>query len=148
MLNFTKGTAFFKRKIHRILNGKQWPIFCTPSNVYGIHSTNLTPTGKHSITMPPCGASFEFSMRHWSHCSCTSDQWHDDVIKWKNFPRYWSFVRGIHRSPVNSPHKGQWHGALVFSLLCARINGYLNNLEAGDLRRHRAHYYVTVMVDS
>ena len=32
---------------------------------------------------------------------------HDDVIKWKHFPRYWPFVRGIHRSPVNSPHKGQ-----------------------------------------
>ena len=31
---------------------------------------------------------------------------HDDVIKWKHFPRYWPFVRGIHRSPVNSPHKG------------------------------------------
>ena len=32
--------------------------------------------------------------------------WHDDVIKWKHFPRYWPFVGGIHRSPVNSPHKG------------------------------------------
>ena len=32
---------------------------------------------------------------------------YDDVIKWKHFPRYWSFVQGIHRSPVNSPHKGQ-----------------------------------------
>ena len=31
---------------------------------------------------------------------------HDDVIKWKHFPRYWPFVRGIHRTPVNSPHKG------------------------------------------
>ena len=31
---------------------------------------------------------------------------HDDVIKWKNFPRFWTFVRGIHRSPVNSPQKG------------------------------------------
>ena len=41
---------------------------------------------------------------------------HDDVIKWKHFPRYWPFVRGIHRSPVNSPHKGQWRGALMFSL--------------------------------
>ena len=39
---------------------------------------------------------------------------HDDVIKWKHFPRYWPFVRGIHRWPVNSPHKGQWHGALMF----------------------------------
>ena len=43
---------------------------------------------------------------------------HDDVIKWNHFPRYWPFVRGIHRSPVNSPHKGQWHGALMFSLIC------------------------------
>ena len=43
---------------------------------------------------------------------------HDDVIKWKHFPRYWPFVRGIHRSPENSPHKGQWRGALMFSLIC------------------------------
>ena len=48
---------------------------------------------------------------------------HDDVIKWKHFPRYWPFVRGIHRSPVNSPHKGQWRGALTFSLIWAWING-------------------------
>ena len=40
---------------------------------------------------------------------------HDDVIKWKHFPRNWPFVLGIHRSPVNSPHKGQWRGALMFS---------------------------------
>ena len=52
---------------------------------------------------------------------------HDDVIKWKHFPRYWPFVRRIHRSPVNSPHKGQWCGALMFSLICARINGWVNN---------------------
>ena len=71
--------------------------------------------------------------------------WHDDVIKWKHFPRYWPFVRGIHRSPVNSPHKGQWHGALMFTLICARINGWVNNREAGDLRRYRAHYDVIVM---
>ena len=66
----------------------------------------------------------------------------DDVIKWKHFPRYWPFVRGIHRSPVNFPRKGQWRGALMFSLICAWINGYR---EAGDLRRHRAHYDVIVM---
>ena len=40
--------------------------------------------------------------------------WHDDAIKWKHFPRYWPFVREIHRSPVNSPHKGQWRRALIF----------------------------------
>ena len=70
---------------------------------------------------------------------------HDDVIKWKHFPRNWPFVRGIHRPPVNSPHKGQWRGALMFSLICVWINGWVNNREAGDLRRHRAHYDVIVM---
>ena len=73
---------------------------------------------------------------------------HDDVIKWKHFPRYWPFVRGIHRSPVNSQHKGQWRGALIFSLICDWINGWANNREADDLRRYRAHYDVTVMVYS
>ena len=70
---------------------------------------------------------------------------HDDVIKWRHFPRYWPFVRRIHRSPVNSPHKGQWRGALMFTLICARIKGWVNNREAGDLRRNRAHYDVIVM---
>ena len=75
---------------------------------------------------------------------CRSD--HDDVIKWKHFPRYWPFVQGIHRSPVNTPHKGQWRGALMFTLICARIKGWVYNREAGDLRRHRApHYDVIIM---
>ena len=46
---------------------------------------------------------------------------------------------------VNSPHKGQWRGALMFSLLCVWINGWVNNREACDLRRYRAHCDVTVM---
>ena len=72
--------------------------------------------------------------------------YHDDVIKWKHFPRYWPFVRGIHRSPVNSLHKGQWGGCMMFSLICAWINSWVNNRrEAGDLRRYRAHYDVIVM---
>ena len=70
---------------------------------------------------------------------------HDDVIKWKHFPRNWPFVRGIHRSPVNSSHKGQWRGALMFSLICVWINDWVNNREAGALRRYRAHYDVIVM---
>ena len=74
-----------------------------------------------------------------------SETWYDDVNKWKHFPRYWPFVRGIHRSPVNCPHKDQWCGALVFSLICAWLNDWENNREAGDLRRRRAHYDVTVL---
>ena len=63
----------------------------------------------------------------------------------ETFSTYWPFVRGIHRSPVNFPHKGQWRGALKFSLICAWTNGWVNNRHAGDLRRHRANYDVTVM---
>ena len=68
---------------------------------------------------------------------------HDDVIKWKHFPRNWPFVRGIHRSPVNSPHKGQWRRALTFN--CAWMNGWVNSGKPGDLRRHHVHYDVIVM---
>ena len=32
----------------------------------------------------------------WKHAQ--KFKWHDDVIKWKHFPRNWPFVRGIHRS--------------------------------------------------
>ena len=59
--------------------------------------------------------------------------------------RYWPFMRGIHRSPVDSSHKGQWREALLFSLICAWTIGWANNRDASDLRRHSCHYYVTVM---
>ena len=53
--------------------------------------------------------------------------------------------RGIPRLPMDSPHKGQWRGALMFSLICAWTNGWANNRDPGDLRRHRAHYDATVI---
>ena len=74
----------------------------------------------------------------WINRIGRTDSCHDDVIKWKHFPPYWPFVRGIHR---------QWRGALMFYLICAWINDWVNNCKAGDLRRHRGHYDVTVMVD-
>ena len=46
----------------------------------------------------------------------------------ETFPRYWLFVRRIHRSQVNIPNKGQWRGALLFSLICAWINGWLRQV--------------------
>ena len=68
---------------------------------------------------------------------------HDDVIKLKHFPCYWPFVRGIHRSPVNSPHKGQWPGALMFPSICAlnkRLRkqswGWWFETPTGSLWRH------------
>ena len=94
------------------------------------------------------------TMAHYRSGRCRFQYWHgvdifnwyDDVIKWKHLPRNWPFVRKIHGSPVNFPHKGQWRGALMFSLIYAWINDWVNNREAGDLRRQHGHYDVIVMM--
>ena len=115
--------------------------------LYNIGFMNIT-TDVNLISIPlildifaamchKCSRDFQY----WGGCII----FHDDVIKWKHCPGCWPFVRGIHRSPVNSPHKGQWRGASMFSLICVAINGWVNNREAGDLRRYRAHFHVTVM---
>ena len=70
---------------------------------------------------------------------------HDDVIKWKHFPRNWPFVRGIHRSRWIPHTKASDAELLMFTLICVWINGWVNNGEAGDLRRYRGHYDVIVM---
>ena len=71
---------------------------------------------------------------------------HDDIDKSKHIPRYLSFVRGIHRSPANSPHKGQWYGAFTIFLVCSWRNGWDKNRDASDFRRHNARYDVSVIV--
>ena len=80
------------------------------------------------------------------------------LVDWRQWLQTWwrhqmerfsallALYTGIHRSQVNSPQKGQWRGALMFSLICVWINGRVNDREAGDLRRYRAHYDVTVML--
>ena len=91
------------------------------------------------------------------HCTSTgvTDLW-SHVANWplkhsathdviKTFSESLACVLGIRQWPVNSPHKGQWSGALMFSLICAWINGWVNNHQADDSRRHRAHYDATVM---
>ena len=104
--------------------------------MHGAKTEESYPIRKISIAM----VYYYSSMNTWRR------RIHDDVIQRKHFPRYWPFVRGIHRSPVNSPHKGQWRGALMLSLMCVWINGWVNTREAGDLRRNQAHYDVIVML--
>ena len=97
--------------------------------IYSTYSLKRSPLATHKNNV------------WWNHSADILHN-HDNVIKWKHFPRCWPYVRGIHRSPVNSPHKGQWRGALMFSLICAWIKYWVNNREAGDFRRHRIHYDV------
>ena len=113
-------------------NGQLEMLPCTGSKVIRTHLNYKTINRARTDGM----ACSDMSLGHFEH---------DDVIKWKYFPHNWPFVRGIHRSPVNSQHKGQWRGALRFSLICFWINDWVNNREAGDLRRYRAHYDVIVM---
>ena len=94
------------------------------------------------------GGSIHSTRNRYKWLAATVCILHDDVIKWKHFPRCWPFVQGIHLSPVNSPHKGTWRGALMFSLICAWINGWVNNHDAGDLRLLRSHYDVIVSFNS
>ena len=80
---------------------------------------------EHTIELP-----LTFTWRHCNVLKATDNKWRhvgntyadDDVIEWKHFPCHWPFVRGIHRWPVNSPHRGQWRGALMLSLIYAWIN--------------------------
>ena len=145
-------------KMHLKMSAK-WRLFCLGLNVlievptlvrrhlHTIDSWYIEISRVHYIKMGLCiggyqGLSLWWKFLYWQDIMLV---FHDDVIKWKHFPRYWPFVRGIHQSPVNSLHKGQWRGALMFSLICVWINGWVNNLEAGDLRRYHAHYDVNVM---
>ena len=72
------------------------------------------------------------------------ENFYDDIIKWKHFPHYWPFVRGIHRSPVDSTHKDQWCRALML-FICAWTNGWANNRDTSDLRCLFTHYDLTVI---
>ena len=81
------------------------------------------------ITDPLCG---EFTGHRWIPLTKAGDV------------ELWCFLWSA-PSPVNSPHKGRWRGALMFSLICAWLNRWVNNREAGDLTRHRAHYDANVM---
>ena len=92
--------------------------------------------------MVPC------SIRYLNVIACSLQ--HRAIISWwrhqmETFSALLAICAG--NSPVTGefPAKGQWHGALVFSLTCAWINGWVNTHEAGDLRHHHAHYDVTVM---
>ena len=117
------------------------------------HTNNIIPVGPELRMFDLCCARHCIISIMWPSvytpmiydwCYVTASN-HDDVMKWKHFLRHWPFVQGIHWSPVNSPHIGQSRGALMFSLICAWTNGWINNRGAGDLRRHRTHYDVTVM---
>ena len=127
---------FFLGKIHQ--DDHHWLAQKQPA--LPLYSTNITSNYKiiclfHDIN---CNKNL---LWYWQPFKQPT-QWRHQM---ETFPRYWPFVWVIHWSLVNSSHKGQWCGALMFSLICAWTNGQVNNRDAGDLRRHWAHYDVIVI---
>ena len=81
------------------------------------HLSVMTPHITDILTVSSTAWSYPIMYAKYQNCrhilrhdnSVENCRWdksspHDDVIEWKHFLRYWPFVRGIHRSPVNSPH--------------------------------------------
>ena len=81
---------------------------------------------------------------HWHRGTATQVQTQHMVTSSnKNIFRVTGFLCGNSPAPLNSPHKGQWRGTLMFSLIFAWTNGWVNNRDVGDLKRHCAHYHCT-----
>ena len=95
----------------------------------------------------------KYFARDWTRNSC---DWQtliaDRNVSWwrhemETFSALLAICAGNSPVPVNSPHKGQWRRASMFSLTCVWINDWVNNRKAGDLRHYRTHYDVIVMVN-
>ena len=86
----------------------------------------------------------ENSIQRYRHITVIKEPQGSRMITLTNFPSYLPFVREIHRSPADSPDKGQGRGASMLSLICW-TNTWANHEDAGNLRRRRDHYDVTVM---
>ena len=121
------------------------------SNTYRSHATSFTYNTAHPITCLItrriiCGISIALILLLFFF-TCALGKvssyklYHMMTLSNGNIFR----VTGPSRSPVNSPHKGQWCGALMFALKCAWTNGRVNYRDAANLRRQRAYYNVTVM---
>ena len=92
--------------------------------------------------LPVMWDAMTFIWHHWQKHTCIS-WWRHQM---ETFSAFLALCAGNSPVPVNSPHKGQWRGALMFSFMYAWINDWVNNREAGDLRRQRGHYDVIVML--
>ena len=125
--------------LHSHLKKNAYMSWCAPELDHRNPRDVLMPVlSSLAAPMPPVTAKFDSwqlsVFRDWNGFDALHHGlFHDDVIKWRHFPRYWPFVRGM------------WRGTFMFSLICAWINRWVNNREAGDLRRYRAYYDVIVM---
>ena len=88
----------------------------------------------------------------WIQISVLINATHDDVINWEHFPRYWPFVRGTHRSSVNSPQRPVTRSFDVFFDLSKQLSiqwwGWWFETLSRPLWRHRNEKYKLVFMIS
>ena len=125
-----------KRKLRNIVKHSHlsWFAHC------GLMSPNgdIPRSGSTLVQLMSCWRQASLFVGWSSWVRCCGIPW------WRHQMETFSALLAI--CAANSPHKGQWRGSLMFSLMCAWINGWVNNGEATDLRHHRAHYDVIVMI--
>ena len=129
---------------------KCWqPVALLPNCVLFLGCTSqVTPGAQIHWSLVVLNTTEIFQMYLFSRCHsnnifrCLRTWWRHQM---EAFSALLAIFAGNSPVPGDSPHKGQWRGALMFSLICVWINGGVNNREAGNLRRYRAHYDVTVM---
>ena len=141
------------------------PLLFQSSITFQCSVFDLTPascTTSTGVSVPRAWMSSEYILmrecNNWEHCTSGSSISGDYVISFRYNVAWWrhqveKFSVLLALSAANSPVTcespvNQWRGALVFSLICAWINGWVNNSKTVDLRCHRAHYDVIVMLQS
>ena len=139
----SSASLAFMRGIHRrpVNSPHKWPVtrkmfpfddvimlYQTPANLHNVQSILRYLAWPMHVNWPRRNMHFLLFQSWWRH--------HMEIL---------SALLALCAGNSPAIHKGQWCGVLMFSLICASTNDWVNNRDAGDLRRHHAHYNVTVM---
>ena len=101
----TNGMGFSTRTYHYKWNSSFITIYNFKIYYVTLSIRTITTTKSYCSGFPFFSFKANFAPRVWHIIKTLAPSQykekfplHDDVIKWKHFPRYWPFVRGIHRS--------------------------------------------------
>ena len=138
LLAICGGNIFFSRAItihvsSRYLQKKSGPL----------SSTELQWHERDGRALGQCSQSFYFA--HMTEMWQVISKW---LHQMERFSALLALCAGNSPIPVNSPHKGQWRGALMFSLICVWINDWVNNREAGVLRQVMRSFDISLLLAS
>ena len=128
-------SAYLLSRWHGMRCGFEVRIYLNPGSWQGCNNQSV-PIPSHYSQSSVTFSAYNNYLKHMMWGSYRALWWRHQM---ETFSRYWPFVRGNHQQPVDSTHKGQWRTVLMFSLICAWTNGWSNNRDTSDLRRHCTH---------